>query len=174
MAPRMSIDLRLASAVFLAGILLSAGCGSANGQATRTTTAVPAASAGPTSGAEPAGSRAGRSGDRDPSGIAGQTVAVVCGGPATDQGCPQRPVAATIDVLGTPSGRRVATVHTGNLGRFRLDLRPGTYKLEAHTTSQAVWARVVTMRVLPHQIRHTTITFVPRHPLPVAPGPASG
>ncbi len=37
-----------------------------------------------------------------------------------------------------------------------------------------IWARAINVRILTHQIKHTTITFAPRHPLPVAPGSASG
>jgi hypothetical protein len=37
-----------------------------------------------------------------------------------------------------------------------------------------IWARAVTVRILRHQFKRTTITFAPRHPLPIAPGSASG
>lgn len=136
------------SAVFLLGILIGAGCGSATGQT--------------------------RTADDRPSGVAGQTVALVCGGPASEQGCARRPVAATIDVLRMPSARRVDTVHTDSRGHFRIDVPPSTYKLQARTSTQLIRVGTVTTRVLPHKIKHVTITFAPRHPLPVAPGSASG
>jgi hypothetical protein len=171
MAGRTSSDLRRASAMLLVGIFLSAGCGSATGQDRQTSTAVRAASTSTTAGSPAAGSRSIRSAD---SGIVGQTVGIVCGGPSSEQGCRRRPAIATIDILRMPSEQRIATVRTDNRGHFRRILPPGTYELRAHTSNQLVWARVVTARVLPHQIQHTTITFVPRHPLPVAPGSASG
>jgi hypothetical protein len=157
--------------MLLVGAFLAAGCGSASGQGTPTSTAVRAASTGTTAGSQPAGSRSLRSAD---SGIVGQTVGLVCGGPSSEQGCPRRPVVATIDILRLPSQQHIATVRTDNRGYFRRNLPPGTYKLQAHTSGQLVWARAVTVRILTHQIQHTTITFVPRHPLPVAPGSAPG
>lgn len=157
--------------MLLVGIFLSAGCGSAAGHGTQTSTAVRDASTGTTAGLQPTGSHSIRSGD---SGIAGQTVAIICGGPSSEQGCPRRPVIATIDVLQMPSEQRIATLRTDSRGHFRRNLPPGTYELRAHTSNQLVWARVVTTRVLPHQTEHVTVTFGPRHPLPVAPGSASG
>src|SRR5204863_418795 len=109
-----------------------------------------------------------------PSGIAGRAVAIVCGGPSSEHGCPHRPVRATIDVLRMPSRRRITTVHTDASGHFRVDLPPGTYELQGRTSNHLVWSRGVTTRVFPHQIRHTIVTFVPRHPLPVVLGSASG
>jgi hypothetical protein len=171
MPSRTSSGLRRASATLLAGAFLAAGCGSASGQGTRTSIAVRAASTGTTAGYQPAGSRSGRSAD---SGIVGQTVGLVCGGPSSDQGCPRRPVVATIDILRLPSQRHIATVRTDNRGHFRRNLPAGTYKLQARASGQLVRARAVTVRILTHQIKHTTITFVPRHPLPAAPRSASG
>lgn len=156
--------LRRASALLLAGPFLCAGCGLATGQGTLTTTAVRAASTGKAAGLLPAGSRSIRSAD---SGIAGQTVGVVCGGPASERGCARRPVNATIDVLRLPSAQHIATVRTDNRGHFRRNLLPGSYKLQAHASSQLIWAPAVTVQILPHQIKHATITFAPRHPLPV-------
>jgi len=153
---------RPAVAMLAAGIALSAGCGAASGQGT----SAPAQS---TRSAQPAQAPA-----RGPSGVAGQAVELVCGGPASEQGCPRRSVIATIDVLRMPSGRHVAALHTDQRGRFRLDLPAGTYQLQASAPSHLVWARVVTTRVLPHQTGHLTIAFTPRHPLPVTPGTASG
>lgn len=83
-------------------------------------------------------------------------------------------MAATIEILRLPSQQPIATVRSDNRGHFRRNLPPGTYMLQAHTSSQLGRARAVTVRVLTHQTKHTTITFVPRHPLPVAPGSASG
>jgi hypothetical protein len=166
----VNIDMARASTMLLVGLFVSAGCASATGQGTRTSTAARAASTG-LARLQPAGSRSIRSGD---SGIAGQTVAIVCGGPASEQGCPRRPVVATIDILRMPSQQRIATVRTDTRGNFRRNLLPGDYKLQAHSSSQMIWARPVTVQILRHQFERTTITFAPRHPLPVAPGSASG
>lgn len=174
MTGRMSTDLRRASAMLLVGIFVTAGCASAAGQATRTSTAAHAAATSKTPGSPATGSQPAQSAGGGPSGIAGRAVGIVCGGPSSEQGCPRRPERATIDVLRMPSGRRIATVRTDHGGHFRLDLPPGAYELRARTSSFLVWARVVTIRVLPHRIKHTIVTFVPRHPLPVAPGSASG
>ncbi len=141
-------------ALLSVGMFVTAGCGSATSQDTQTSTAARAASTGTTAGLPPAGSGAIRSAD---SGIAGQAVAIVCGGPSSEQGCPRRPVIATIDVLRMPSQQRIATVRTDNRGHFRRNLPPGTYELRAHTASCLIWARVVMTRVLQHQIKHTTI-----------------
>lgn len=157
--------------MLVVGAFLAAGCGSASGRGTQTSTAARTASPGTTAGSQPAGSRSLRSAD---SGIVGQTVGLVCGGPFSEQGCPRRPVVATIDILRVPSQQHIARVRTDNRGHFRRNLPPGTYKLQAHSSSQLVRARAVTVRILTHQIKHTTIIFVPRHPLPLAPGPASG
>ena len=80
---------------------------------------------------------------------------------------------ASIYVLRMPSLRRIATVRTDKQGHFRVDVAPGTYQLQARASSSVIWARVVTTQVLAHQIKYTTVTFAPRHPLPVAPGSAS-
>jgi hypothetical protein len=156
------MTLGRASAIVFVAIFLGAGCGSATGQATSTSSR---------SGLQPADSHSIRSAD---SGIVGQTVGIVCGGPSSEQGCPRHPVIATIDVLRMPSGQHVATLRTDNRGNFRRNLPAGTYKLQAHAPSQMIWARAITVRILTHQIKHTTITFVPRHPLPLTPGSASG
>lgn len=166
----MAGDMARASAIVLAGIFLSAGCASATGQGTQTSTAARAASTG-LARLQPASSRPIRSAD---SGIVGQTVAFVCGGPSSEQGCPRRPVVATIDILRLPSQQRIATVRTDNRGNFRRNLVPGAYRLQAHSSSQMIWARAVTVQVLRHQFKRTTITFAPRHPLPIAPGSGSG
>jgi len=157
-----AMTLGRASAMLLAGVFLGTGCGSATGRAASTSTA---------SGLQPAGFSSIRSAD---SGIVGQTLGIVCGGASSEQGCPRRPVVATIDVLRMPSQQLIATIRTDNRGHFRRNLPPGTYKLQARSTGQLVRARAVTVRILTHQIKQTTITFVPRHPLPVAPGSASG
>jgi hypothetical protein len=155
-----AMSLGRASAIVLVAVLLGAGCGSATGQAASTSTRLPVTGSGSI------GSTA--------SGIDGRTVGIACGGASSEQGCPRRPVVATIEVLRMPSQRRIATVRTDNHGNFRRDLPSGTYVLRAHASSQLIWARAVTVRVRPHQITHATINFAPRHPLPVAPGSASG
>lgn len=137
----------------LAGICLAAGCGSAAGQSTS-----PAAS-GAASG----------------SGIVGDAVSLVCGGASTGgQGCRRHPVKATIVVRRLPARRAVATLRTDGRGRFHVDLAPGSYQLQAHASGVLIWARAITVRVRPHRVTRATVTFVPRHPLPVAPGSASG
>jgi hypothetical protein len=157
-----TMALGRASAMLLVGVFLSTGCGSVTGQAASKSTA---------SGVRPAGFTSIRSAD---SAVAGQTVGIVCGGPSSEQGCPRRPVVATIDIRRLPSQQQIATIRTDSRGHFRRNLPPGNYTLQAHTSSQLVWARAVTVRILTHATRQTTITFVPRHPLPVAPGSASG
>jgi hypothetical protein len=144
-------------ALLLAGTFAAAGCGSANGDSTTTSAGAQAAA------------------HEVRSGIVGETVALVCGGASSDgQSWRHRPVPATVVVLGMPSQRQITAVQTDSSGRFRVDLPPGTYKLEAHTSSVQVWARAVTASVRRHQVAHVRVTFVPRHPLPVAPGSASG
>jgi len=73
-----------------------------------------------------------------------------------------------------PSQQRIATVRTDTHGDFRRNLLPGDYRLQAHSASQMIWARPVTVQILRHQFKRTTITFAPRHALPIAPGSASG
>lgn len=145
--------LRRVSAL-LVGVFFAAGCGSAAGQA---------------AGSAPAQSAGQRSG------IAGQAVILVCGGASIDgQGCRRHPVTGTILVRRMPSRRQVAAVRTDAKGSFRVELAPGVYQLQARAASSAAVARVVTVRVRPHLITRATVTLVPRHPLPVAPGGVSG
>jgi hypothetical protein len=144
-------------ALLLAGTFLAAGCGSAAGDSTQPSTATGAAST------------------HGRSGIAGEAVALVCGGASSGgQSCRHPPVPATVVVLSMPSEQQIATVQTDSSGRFRVDLPPGNYKLQARTSSIQIWARPVTAIVRRHQVAHVTLTFVPRHPLPVAPGAAAG
>jgi len=146
----MNADLRRVSALLLAGAFIVAGCGQATRESARTSTA-------------------------PRSGIAGDAVARTCGGaPASGQGCRNRPVTATVVVLRLPSHKATATLHTDSRGSFRLTLRPGSYQLRARTSSQLLWAPVVTARVLSEQVSRVTVLFIPRHPLPVAPKAASG
>ena len=146
----VSAHRRRVSALLLAGAFIVAGCGQATGESGRSSTALR-------------------------SGIAGDAVARTCGGaPASGQGCRNRPVTATVVILRLPSHRAAATVHTDRRGSFRLALRPGSYRLQARTSSQLLWAPVVTARVLSGQVSRVTVLFVPRHPLPVAPKAASG
>ena len=146
--------VRWISAFLVAGMCLAAGCGSAAGESTQTGSAAVSAPA---------------------SGIVGHAVTLACGGASTGgEGCRRHPVRATVVVLRMPSRRRVATVRTDGSGRFQVDLAPGSYELQAHASGALIWARVVTARVRPHRITRATVTFVPRHPLPVAPGAASG
>ncbi len=121
MAHGTNTDLVRASAMLLVAIFLSAGCGSATSQATQTSTAVRAASTGTTAVLQPAGSSSIRSGD---SGIVGQTVGIVCGGPSSEHGCPRRPVVATIDVLRMPSEQPIATLPPTPAGTFAGISRP--------------------------------------------------
>lgn len=142
--------LRRVLALLVAGTFIAAGCAPATGQSAGTSTGIP-------------------------SGIAGEAVARVCGGAASgDQGCRRHPVAATIVVIRVASRHRIATVHSDHRGRFRLDLPPGRYELQAHAPSALTWARAVVTRVRAHHITPVTITFVPRHPLPVTPAASSG
>jgi hypothetical protein len=129
MAGRTSTDLRRVSALLLAGFFVAAGCGSATDQVTHTSTATQAASTSTTPGSQVTGSGSTPSGDGGPSGIAGQAIAVICGGPSSEQRCLHRPVLATIDVLTMPPQRRTATVRTDDRGHFRIDLPPGAYDL---------------------------------------------
>lgn len=46
-----------------------------------------------------------------------------------DDPCPDRPFETSIDVR-RPSGKRVARIRTGEDGRFRVGLRPGSYVLD--------------------------------------------
>ena len=141
-------NVRSAWAVVLAGASLAAGCGSASGEAD---------SSSPRSG------------------ISGQAVILVCGGASEGgQGCRRHPVTATIVVRRMPSRRQITAVRTDASGRFRVDLPPGVYQLQARTSSAAAVARVATARVRPRRITHATVTLVPRHPLPLAPGAAPG
>lgn len=143
--------------LLLAGTFVVAGCGSAAGDSTQTQHA--------TAGASTHGR----------SGIVGDAVSLICGGASSgERGCRHHPVPATVVVLRMPSEQQITTVQSDSSGRFRVDVPPGTYKLQAHTSSVQLWARPVTASVRRHQVVHVTVTFVPRHPLPVAPGSAPG
>jgi hypothetical protein len=63
------------------------------------------------------------------SGIEGRvTIGPTCPVVRADSPCPDRPYAAEIRVVAA-SGEEVARVRSGEDGRFRVDLRPGTYTL---------------------------------------------
>jgi hypothetical protein len=153
--PWAARNLRPASALLVAGMILGAGCGSASSQSSVTSTASPAVSTA-----------------NAPSGITGRALAVVCpGADVGAQSCPRRTAVATIVVVGLPSRQRVATARTSAAGWFRVDLPPGAYELDPRPTGTLLWARPVEARVLAHRLTRVTLRLMLRHPLPL---PASG
>lgn len=70
--------------------------------------------------------------------------------------CKERPLRAEIAVVRVASGRRVATLRSGDDGRFRRALAPGSYRLEPQPVGRASGARK-TIRV--HALRYTQVTL---------------
>jgi hypothetical protein len=70
--------------------------------------------------------------------------------------CKERPLRAKIAVIRIVSGRRVATLRSGDDGRFRRALAPGSYRLEPQPVGGATGART-TIRV--HRDRYTQVTL---------------
>ena len=105
----------------------------------------------------------------------GQTVSSRCAGQAaSDPGCRERPVRATIEVLRLPDRVRTANVATDSAGRFRLSVPPGSYELVPRTSGVLLWARVMHIRVAAKKLANVVVTFFPHHPLPVSPATAGG
>ncbi len=65
--------------------------------------------------------------------MAGPTCPVVTDPPQS--GCGDRPVAGASLVIVDDAGDEVATATTGDDGRFRLDLPPGTYRASSRSQS---------------------------------------
>jgi hypothetical protein len=70
--------------------------------------------------------------------------------------CKERPLRAKIVVVRLASGRRVATLRSGDDGRFRCAFAPGSYRLEPQPVGGASGARK-TIRV--HALRYTQVTL---------------
>lgn len=168
-------DLSRASALLLSSVLVASGCGSsATPTISPSQTVSQAASTTATAGASSTrrSHEISRGGDRR-SGITGEAVTSECAVlPAGEQTCPRQPVLATIEVLQSPSGHEIAIVHTNRAGRFRLSVPPGAYQLASQTPGFLLFAPRVALRVRSHHFEHVQLSFIPRHPLPVASGPA--
>ena len=73
----------------------------------------------------------------------------------------QKPVAATIDVLG-PSGDVLANVHRGDDGKFSVSLAPGSYVLRPeplHPGSVMPWAREQSVTVKAGEFVHVRLIY---------------
>jgi hypothetical protein len=163
------------SRVLLFGVLALSGCGSSISQQTAQSHATPSRSAPtPLRTGKTRVSHRRRSGGQG-SGIVGQTVSSRCAGQAaSDPGCRERPVRATIEVLRLPDRVRTANVATDYAGRFRLSVPPGSYELVPRTSGVLLWARDVHIRVAAKELARVVVTFFPHHPLPVPPAAAGG
>jgi hypothetical protein len=153
-------DLRCTSALLAVGVLAGGGCGSVRSDSTPATAGSSSAStAAPAAPASKA---------RGSSGIIGRAVVTVCAGAdAGSQGCPLRPVLATIDVLQPSSQHRVASVRASRAGWFRIVLPPGSYQVRAHAAGVLLWARAIPTQVVAHHFARLTLRLIVRHPLPV-------
>jgi hypothetical protein len=172
MMPR---DLLRPSALLLFGVFVASGCGSSVSQQ------LPARRAAARSPGSPAATAVARFAGRSPetsrdgsrlSGITGQAVASDCAVPrAGKRTCPRHRVRATVEVLRVPSGDQIAMVRTDRAGHFRLSVPSGAYRLVSQTSGSLLFARPVAVRVRPHHFARVWVSFFPRHPLSVAPGP---
>ncbi len=124
--------------------LLGAACGTAVDNAGPTSTHSPPATT--------ATAAAGQSG------IEGQILlGPTCPVQRIDSPCPDRPYEATIDVLDR-SGVPVTSFRSGNDGRYRVPLPPGTYTLAPRSTAYP-HGRPETVDVPPGEFAHIIITF---------------
>jgi len=71
--------------------------------------------------------------------------------------CPDRPLSTDLEIL--RGSRVVATVHSGEDGRFRVALAPGPYTIGPKQTSGFPIGRPVQVTVKPHAFTSVTITF---------------
>jgi hypothetical protein len=71
----------------------------------------------------------------------------MCPGPGRiGHPCPDKPVTATFHVEDA-KGRRVATFRSDELGRFEVELQPGTYTLVPDEEARAATVGAVSVRV---------------------------
>jgi hypothetical protein len=119
----------------------------------------------------------------------GRLVAVVfagliaCGGgaaaPATDSGieglvligptcpveqvgqeCDDKPYAGAIKIVDASSGEVVTTMRSGDDGRFRVALPPGSYRLEPVPASGGLpYGKPIDVLVRPHTYEEVTVSF---------------
>jgi hypothetical protein len=95
------------------------------------------------------------------SGLEGQVlIGPLC--PVVQEGvpCPDEPYAAAIQIR-NESGEVVATVRSGDDGRFRVNLRPGQYDLVPLSPNEGAppHAAPVAVRVQPHAFAPVTISY---------------
>lgn len=74
--------------------------------------------------------------------------------------CPPEPYEGEIRVLGAGGGEVVATVRSGEDGRFEVRLEPGGYVLEGGSPPGALpFAKPVDVTVRPHAFTRATVAF---------------
>ncbi len=89
------------------------------------------------------------------------TLGPLCPVERADSPCPDRPLAAKIQVK-DPSGDVVATVQSGDDGRFTVALAPGSYVLQGLSPTPGNPFPIgssVTATVKPHRFTQVTVTF---------------
>jgi hypothetical protein len=71
--------------------------------------------------------------------------------------CPPHPLAATV-VVRDATGAEVARFHSGADGRFKVDLRPGTYRLSGLTIGSSSLPRPIPTSVTVTQGTYTSVS----------------
>jgi hypothetical protein len=98
------------------------------------------------------------SGRLDGEAVAGPTCPVVTDPPQS--GCEARPVDGARLVIVDATGTRVATVTTGNDGRFGLDLAPGIYEVQPQPVEGLMGtAPPATVTITTGQPAHVTVSY---------------
>lgn len=111
--------------------------------------------------------RAGGSAD---SGIEGRVLlGPQCPVVSEESPCPDKPVSAEVVAMRVED-RRSFNVHSGSDGRFRLALPPGTYEVQALVTAGAMFAKPVSVTVLPGEFTQLDVLLDTGIREPVAEG----
>ena len=77
------------------------------------------------------------------------------------QDCDDKPYAGAIRILDASSGEVVATARSGDDGRFRVALQPGSYRLEpvAAPSGGLPFGKPIDVVVRPHTYEEVTVSF---------------
>jgi hypothetical protein len=76
------------------------------------------------------------------------------------QGCADEPYAGAVKVVEASSGKVVTTIRSGEDGKFRVALPPGSYRLEPVPASGGLpFGKPIDVVVRPHTYEEVTVSF---------------
>jgi hypothetical protein len=119
------------------------------------------AACGKSTGTGPGGGGSGGTSSALDSGIRGQVlVGPMCPVQRAGSPCPDRPIAALVEVL-DGQGNVVASTHSGDDGRFEVEVEPGSYTVRPTPggTTGFPTGRDTQVVVPPHQVVEVTLSM---------------